>query len=59
MVAIPEQRVGELLETSSSGFISAAAAEQNIPPINRKNTILAVTIIFQVSSLHSLAFFLS
>lgn len=48
MVAIPEQRVGELLETSSSGFISAAAAEQNIPPINRKNTILAVTIIFQI-----------
>ncbi|EKG17225.1 hypothetical protein MPH_05560 [Macrophomina phaseolina MS6] len=48
MVAIPEQRAGELLETSSSGYISAASPEQNIPPINRKNTILAVSIIFQV-----------
>ncbi|GME26181.1 Integral membrane protein [Neofusicoccum parvum] len=48
MVAIPEQRVGTLLSSNSTGFISSSSEDETVPLINRRETVLALTITFQI-----------
>lgn len=46
MVAIPEQRISSLL-TNSTSYESTTT--ETVPIVNRKETVLAVSIVFQVS----------